>query len=32
VHPRTGQTVSFGSEPPPELVEALVTLGLPSET
>ena len=28
VHPRTGQTMTFSSEPPPELVEALVTLGL----
>lgn len=28
VHPRTGQAVSFGSEPPADLMEVLDTLGL----
>jgi 23S rRNA pseudouridine1911/1915/1917 synthase len=32
VHPRTGQTVCFTSGPPPDLTEALVTLGLATGT
>jgi 23S rRNA pseudouridine1911/1915/1917 synthase len=31
VHPRTGQMMTFDSEPPPDLVRALVTLGLTPE-